>query len=86
MPRLGASGGDGMKRRYQIRDQDFGLAIYEADFAAEALAAFLADKLRAALDPADYKVNSSETEQRPSCGGASNIGRTRQCTPPNSRD
>ena len=28
-----------MKRRYQIRDQDFGLAIYEADFAAEALAA-----------------------------------------------
>ena len=21
-----------MKRRYQIRDQDFGLAIYEADF------------------------------------------------------
>jgi hypothetical protein len=66
MPRSGASdvalsrkgrGGHGMKRRYQIRDQDFGLAIYEADFAAEALAAFLADKLRAALDPADYKVN-----------------------------
>jgi hypothetical protein len=57
MPRLGASGGDGMKRRYQIRDQDFGLAIYEADFAAEALATFLADKLRAALDPADYIVN-----------------------------
>jgi len=46
-----------MKRRYQIRDQDFGLAIYEADFAAEALAAFLADKISAALDPADYKVN-----------------------------
>ena len=45
-----------MKRRHQVRDQDFGLAIYEADFAAEALAAFLADKLRAALDPA-YKVN-----------------------------
>ena len=46
-----------MKRRYQIRDQDFGLAIYEADFAAEALAAFLADNIRAALDTADYKVN-----------------------------
>ena len=46
-----------MKRRYQIRDQDFGLAIYEADFAAEALGAFLADKVRAAPEPADYKVN-----------------------------
>ena len=42
-----------MKRRYQIRDQDFGLAIYEADFEAEALAAFLAHKVRAALEPAD---------------------------------
>jgi hypothetical protein len=46
-----------MKRRYQIRDQDFGLAIYEADSAAEALHAFLADKDRAALEPGDYKVN-----------------------------
>jgi hypothetical protein len=46
-----------LTRRYQIRDQDFGLAIYEADFAAEALDAFLADKLRAALEPTDYKVN-----------------------------
>jgi hypothetical protein len=46
-----------LKRRYQIRDQDFGLAIYEADFAAEALAAFLADMVRAALLPNDYKVN-----------------------------
>jgi len=46
-----------LKRRYQIRDQDFGLAIYEADFAAEALAAFLADMVGAALLPNDYKVN-----------------------------
>ena len=46
-----------MKRRYQIRDQDFGLAVYEADFAAEALAAFLADKVAAELRPGDYKVN-----------------------------
>jgi hypothetical protein len=30
-----------MKRRYQIRDPDFGLPIDEADFAAEALGAFL---------------------------------------------
>jgi hypothetical protein len=45
-----------MKRRYQIRDQDFGLAIYEADFAAEALAAFLRVKVSAALRPNDYKV------------------------------
>jgi hypothetical protein len=33
------------------------LAIYEADFAAEALAAFLADMVGAALLPNDYNVN-----------------------------
>lgn len=37
----------GMKRRWQIRDDDFGLAIYEADTASAALAAFLHDKVRA---------------------------------------
>jgi len=45
-----------MKRCYQIRDQDFGLALYEADSAAEALRAFLAGKVRAALEPGDYKI------------------------------
>jgi hypothetical protein len=95
MSRFGASdvalsrrgkGGHGMKRRYQIRDQDFGLAIYEADFAAEALGAFLADKVRAALEPADYKINDFGDGTRPSCGGASSIERTRQCPPPNRSD
>jgi hypothetical protein len=46
-----------LKRRYQIRDQDFGMAIYEADFAAEALSAFLEDKVAAELRPGDYTVN-----------------------------
>jgi hypothetical protein len=36
-----------MKRRFQIRDADFGLAIYEAFSAADALADYLADRARA---------------------------------------
>jgi hypothetical protein len=34
------------QRRFQIRDDRFGLAIYEADTGSEALAAFLKDKVR----------------------------------------
>ena len=36
--------------------------------------------------PPTTKSTTSETEQRPSCGGASNIRRTRQSPPPKSRD
>lgn len=42
-------------RRWQIRDDDFGLAIYDGETASAALAAFLRNKVRAAR-PGDYKV------------------------------
>jgi hypothetical protein len=42
-------------RRWQIRDDTRGLAIYTGDSAAQALAAFLRDKVRAS-PPGDYKV------------------------------
>jgi hypothetical protein len=41
--------------RWQIRDEDFGLAIYEGETASTALAAFLRDKVRAG-NPGDYKI------------------------------
>ena len=36
------------RARWQIRDDRYGLAIYESDTASNALAAFLRDKARAA--------------------------------------
>jgi hypothetical protein len=45
----------GTKTRWQIRDDDFGLAIYEGETAAAALAAFLRNKVRA-TKPGELKV------------------------------
>jgi hypothetical protein len=50
----------GMKE-FRIKDESFDLAIYHGNTAAEALAAFLADMVGAAvredaLNPDDYKV------------------------------
>jgi hypothetical protein len=70
-----------LKRCYQIRDQDFGLAIYEADVAAEALAAFLADMVGAALLPNDYRSMTSEMAPRPYSGGASSTGHMKRWQP-----
>jgi hypothetical protein len=44
-----------MKTRWQIRDDNFGLAIYEADTGGAALAAFLSNKARA-TKPGDLKI------------------------------
>jgi hypothetical protein len=41
--------------RWQIRDERYGLAIYEGDAGSEALAAFLRDKARAA-DSGELKI------------------------------
>lgn len=39
------------KTRYQVRDENFGLALYEADSPREALLLFLADRTKGALRP-----------------------------------
>ena len=70
-----------MTRLYQIRDQDFGLAIYEADFAAEALAAFLADLVGVALLPNDYKVNDFGDGTASVLWGASSTGHMKRWQP-----
>jgi hypothetical protein len=45
----------GTTTRWQIRDDDFGLAIYEGETASAALAAFLRNKVSAA-EPGELKV------------------------------
>jgi hypothetical protein len=44
-----------MTKRWQIRDDDFGLAVYEADTGTAALAAFLANKARGSK-AGDFKI------------------------------
>jgi hypothetical protein len=43
------------KTRWQVRDDRYGLAIYESHTASEALEAFLCDKARAA-GPGELKI------------------------------
>lgn len=49
--------------RYQIRDPDFGLALYDADTARDALYAFFADRVKGRLRPlVEDKPDGSEAE------------------------
>ncbi len=57
------------------------MAIYEADFAAEALAAFLADLVGAALLPNDYKVNDFGDGTASVLWRASSTGRMKRWRP-----
>src|SRR5437762_1359404 len=48
--------GEGAMARYQIRDDAFGLALIEAPTTAATMHTFLSWKVRAALQPGDYKI------------------------------